>query len=67
AVYVQLGRGQGRVAGSEDRPKAGPITGGEISERIAEFEEVGISHIQVVLDPIDAGAVEELAVILGVC
>lgn len=64
AVYVQLARGGGRIAGSEDRPKAGPIAGAEIPERISEFEAAGIDHIQVVLDPIDAAGVEELAGIL---
>ncbi len=65
AVYVQLSRGEGRVAGSEDRPEAEPITGGAIPESFGEFAKAGISHIQVVLDPIDAAAVEELARILG--
>lgn len=65
AVYIQLVRGTGRVAGSEDRPQDGPISGSEIADRVAEFAEAGMSHIQVVLDPIDAAAVEELAVILG--
>jgi alkanesulfonate monooxygenase SsuD/methylene tetrahydromethanopterin reductase-like flavin-dependent oxidoreductase (luciferase family) len=65
AVYVQLSRGSGRIAGSEDRPKAGPIAGAEIADRVAEFAAVGITHVQVVLDPIDASGVEELAVILG--
>ncbi|MCZ6739307.1 MAG: LLM class flavin-dependent oxidoreductase, partial [Actinobacteria bacterium] len=65
AVYVQLSRGEGRVAGSEDRPEAEPITGEAIPERLDEFAKAGISHIQVVLDPIDAAAVEELARILG--
>jgi alkanesulfonate monooxygenase SsuD/methylene tetrahydromethanopterin reductase-like flavin-dependent oxidoreductase (luciferase family) len=65
AVYVQLARGVGRVAGSEDRPKAGPISGAEIPDRIAEFSEVGLSHLQIVLDPIDAAGVAELAAILG--
>ncbi len=65
AVYVQLSRGEGRVAGSEDRPKAEPIVGRAIPERLAEFGEAGISHLQMVLDPIDAAAVEELANILG--
>lgn len=65
AVYVQLSRGQGRISGSGDRTKAGPIMGPEIPERIAEFEKAGMSHLQVVLDPIDSAAVEELAVILG--
>lgn len=65
AIYVQLSRGQGRISGSEDRPTAGPIPGSEIPERIAEFEQAGLSHLQVVLDPIDSAAVEELAMILG--
>lgn len=65
AVYVQLSRGTGRVAGSEDRPKAGPIVAPDIAERIAEFESASVSHIQIVLDPIDSAAVAELAGILG--
>lgn len=62
AVYVQLSKGTGRVAGSETRPKAEPISGPHdlIAELLAEFDEAGIGHIQVVLDPIDAEAVEEL-------
>ncbi|MFV1962367.1 MAG: LLM class flavin-dependent oxidoreductase, partial [Acidimicrobiia bacterium] len=65
AVYVRLSRGEGRVAGSEDRPKAEPIAGETILERLDEFAEAGVSHLQVVLDPIDAVAVEELAGIIG--
>lgn len=63
AIYVQLSRGEGRVAGSEDRPKAPPITGSheEIARALGGFAETGLHHIQVVLDPIDAAAVEELA------
>ncbi len=65
AVYVQLSRGEGRVAGSEDRPRAEPIAGEDALERFAEFTEAGVGHIQVVLDPIDVAAVEELAGFLG--
>jgi alkanesulfonate monooxygenase SsuD/methylene tetrahydromethanopterin reductase-like flavin-dependent oxidoreductase (luciferase family) len=65
AVYVQLERGGGRIAGSGERPESGPIAGEEIPERISEFETAGVDHIQVVLDPIDAAGVEELAGILG--
>ncbi|MCZ6739400.1 MAG: hypothetical protein O7C01_06465 [Actinobacteria bacterium] len=65
AVYVQLARGEGRVAGSEDRPEVEPITGEAIPERLDGFAKAGLSHIQVVLDPIDGAAVEELARILG--
>ncbi len=63
AVYVQLSRGEGRVAGSETRPKVGPISGSheEIALGLAGFASAGLDHIQVVLDPIDSAAVEELA------
>ena len=53
------------MAGREDRPEAKPITGEAIPERLDGFAKAGISHIQVVLDPIDGAAVEELARILG--
>lgn len=67
AVYVQLSRGEGRIAGSEDRPQAGPISGShqEMASSIAAFADADIDHIQVVLDPIDADGVEELAEIVS--
>lgn len=65
AVYVQLGRGKGRSAGSEDRPTVEPIAAESFPDTIEEFGRSGINHIQVVLDPIDSAAVEELAGILG--
>lgn len=67
AIYVQLSRGEGRVAGSEDRPQAGPIRGEheEIAASIAAFATAGMDHVQVVLDPIDAAGVEELATIIA--
>jgi alkanesulfonate monooxygenase SsuD/methylene tetrahydromethanopterin reductase-like flavin-dependent oxidoreductase (luciferase family) len=63
AVLVQLDRGTGRIAGSSERPEVEPIKGspGEMAESLARFGEAGITHIQVVLDPIDARAVTELA------
>ena len=67
AVYIQLARGQGRIAGSEDRPQAPAISGShqEIAEKLSQFQHAGLDHIQVVLDPIDSSAVEELAVIVS--
>jgi alkanesulfonate monooxygenase SsuD/methylene tetrahydromethanopterin reductase-like flavin-dependent oxidoreductase (luciferase family) len=67
AVYVQLSRGSGRSAGSSDKTSSRPIAGGheEMAAALSEFAEVGMSHIQVVLDPIDAAGVEELAEIVG--
>lgn len=63
AVYVQLSRGTGRSPGDSDRTGPGPIRGSheEIASAVAAFEPAGIDHIQVVLDPIDAAGVEELA------
>ena len=67
AVYVQLVRGSGRVAGSEDRPKAQPITGDHagIAESLHAFGRAGLSSVQVVLDPIDVAAVEEMGTVLA--
>jgi len=67
AVYVQLSRGEGRIAGSEDRPQAPPISGSheEIAAELSRFATAGISHIQMVVDPIDEAAVEELAEIVA--
>jgi alkanesulfonate monooxygenase SsuD/methylene tetrahydromethanopterin reductase-like flavin-dependent oxidoreductase (luciferase family) len=63
AVLVQLERGMGRIAGSSERPDVEPIIGSPagIAESLARFGEVGMSHIQIVLDPIDARSVSELA------
>lgn len=67
AVYVQLPGGTGRQPGDEDRGTAAPITGSrsEIAEQLRSFEDAGISHVQIVLDPIDAAAVEELAEVVA--
>ncbi len=67
AVYVQMSRGEGRSAGSSEKPESVPIAGShdEIAAELAEFSASGIGHLQVVLDPIDAKAVEELAEIVG--
>jgi alkanesulfonate monooxygenase SsuD/methylene tetrahydromethanopterin reductase-like flavin-dependent oxidoreductase (luciferase family) len=66
AVLVQLERGSGRIAGSSERPDVIAIGGSrnEIAESLARFADVGISHLQVVLDPIDAPAVNELGEVL---
>jgi len=63
AVYVQLDRGSGRSAGSSEKQQAPPISGshGVMARELTAFADAGIDHIQVVLDPIDARGVEELA------
>jgi alkanesulfonate monooxygenase SsuD/methylene tetrahydromethanopterin reductase-like flavin-dependent oxidoreductase (luciferase family) len=66
AVLVQLERGRGRIAGSSERPDVTPITGSasDIADSLARFEHAGITHVQVVLDPIDPGAVAEMGEVL---
>ena len=66
AVLVQLGRGSGRIAGSTVRPDVTPITGSheEMADSLTRFGQTGITHLQVVLDPIDARAVTELGEVL---
>jgi alkanesulfonate monooxygenase SsuD/methylene tetrahydromethanopterin reductase-like flavin-dependent oxidoreductase (luciferase family) len=63
AVYVQLDRGTGRRPGDEDRTGGAPIRGSreEMASALRAFGDEGISHLQVVLDPIDAAGVAELA------
>ncbi|MBW3666014.1 MAG: LLM class flavin-dependent oxidoreductase [Actinobacteria bacterium] len=64
AVHVQLPGGTGRRPGDPTaREESPPITGSreEIATGLAAFEATGLDHIQVVLDPIDAPSVEELA------
>jgi alkanesulfonate monooxygenase SsuD/methylene tetrahydromethanopterin reductase-like flavin-dependent oxidoreductase (luciferase family) len=67
AVYVQLARGEGRIAGSTTRPEVPPIQGSqtEMAEAIASFESAGMDHLQLVIDPIDAAAVEEMAEVVA--
>jgi hypothetical protein len=66
AIYVQLEGGTGRRAGSEKKQSGKPIAGTRegIAEEIAGFAGARVGHIQVVLDPIDAKSVEELAEIV---
>jgi alkanesulfonate monooxygenase SsuD/methylene tetrahydromethanopterin reductase-like flavin-dependent oxidoreductase (luciferase family) len=67
AVYVELSRGSGRRAGSEERPEVTPIEGSreDMGKALVEFEAAGLDHLQIVLDPIDAAGVEELATLVG--
>ena len=67
AVYVQLSRGTGREPGFVVKTGVGPFAGShdEIAEQLRPFGPAGISHLQIVLDPIDAAAVEELAEVVA--
>ena len=58
AVLVQLPQGTGRRHGNSDTST--PISGTpeQVAEKLSRFEAKGIDHIQLVLDPIDANAIE---------
>lgn len=66
AVLVQLEGGIGRLAGSE-RPDAPPLTGSvqQMAEVFKGYSDVGIDHIQLVLDPIDVRSVETMGAALA--
>lgn len=64
AVYVRLDRGRGRVAGSSERPAVEPVRSEDLPDTVREHESLGISRIQIVLDPIDSESVAEVAAIL---
>lgn len=61
AVYVQVPGGTGRPAGSRERSPATPIPVADLADKVPDFSSAGISHLQVVLDPINTRAVEHLA------
>ena len=67
AVYVQLDERPIRSYGDGNRKQVMPIAGSaeQIAAELGAFEAEGIAHLQVVLDPIEAASVEQLAVILG--
>lgn len=67
AVYVQVDRGQGRVAGSTERPAVGPIAGShaEMAEQLLAIVDTGVHHLQLVIDPIDSESIEEMAEIVA--
>jgi len=62
AVYVQLGEGGFRRGSDGVAPIRG--TRDDIAHHLASFHGV-LDHLQVVLDPIDRGGVEELGEIVG--
>lgn len=67
AVLVQLDGGTGRLAGAE-RPESAPLKGSEsrIAEEFGAYQDAGIDHLQLVLDPIDTISVEKIATSLEI-
>lgn len=66
-VYVQTPRGGGRTMG-DPIMSAPPLRGtaGEIAGQLRELAVPGVSHLQLVVDPIDAPSIEWLAEVLEI-
>jgi alkanesulfonate monooxygenase SsuD/methylene tetrahydromethanopterin reductase-like flavin-dependent oxidoreductase (luciferase family) len=66
AVLVQLGEGEASVRGG-GRPEPSPLRGSaeELAASLAAFAFQGISHIQLVIDPITAQSIERLGPVLA--
>jgi alkanesulfonate monooxygenase SsuD/methylene tetrahydromethanopterin reductase-like flavin-dependent oxidoreductase (luciferase family) len=65
AVFVRLSGGSGRVQGNSEEPP--PPLEGDPESMAAEFRAyaaVGISEVQLVMDPISAASIEEFAPVL---
>ena len=66
AVQVQLPSGRGRIMGDAGRPAIPPVVGSpeEMAEMLRGFAHEGISHVQLVVDPITLASLDELAPVL---
>jgi len=67
AILVQIPGGAGRKMG-DSHAKGDPITGtaAQIADGIAAFAGVGVTHVQLVVDPITEASVEKLADVLEI-
>lgn len=66
AVYIQFPGGGGRQQVDDSHSSKG-ITGStqELAEQLSGWEQAGISHVQLVLDPITPEAIEQAAEVLA--
>ena len=66
AVYLEGPGGSGRVFGDETHSGAGALTGpvGSIAEHLAALGDLGVAHVQLVIDPIDERGIDWAAAIL---
>jgi alkanesulfonate monooxygenase SsuD/methylene tetrahydromethanopterin reductase-like flavin-dependent oxidoreductase (luciferase family) len=67
AVYVGLTGGKGRHGGATNEEDVPPLTGStaELAAAMRQYAAAGISHVQLVLDPITVEAIEEFAPVLA--
>jgi alkanesulfonate monooxygenase SsuD/methylene tetrahydromethanopterin reductase-like flavin-dependent oxidoreductase (luciferase family) len=68
ALLVQMTGGKGRPSGDVSVRAIPPLKGSveELAEALRSFAAVGISHVQLVLDPITLEAIEELGPVLEI-
>jgi alkanesulfonate monooxygenase SsuD/methylene tetrahydromethanopterin reductase-like flavin-dependent oxidoreductase (luciferase family) len=66
AVYVGLSGGKGRHGGVDNEVEVPPLKGStaELAAAMRQYAAAGISHVQLVLDPITVEAIEEFAPVL---
>jgi alkanesulfonate monooxygenase SsuD/methylene tetrahydromethanopterin reductase-like flavin-dependent oxidoreductase (luciferase family) len=66
AVLVRLTGGRGRQQGDGSAPAVRPLAGPpeQLAEAFRAYAREGVSHLQLVLDPITPAAIEELAPVL---
>lgn len=66
AVYVRLSGGQGRPVMSGTDAAIEPLTGSteEMADVLRRYADAGISHVQLVMDPITVASIEEFAPVL---
>ena len=68
AVQVRLSGGKGRLMGDPSRKQSvEPVAGSaeQIAEALHAYSAEGVSHVQLVLDPITRASIEELAPVLA--
>jgi alkanesulfonate monooxygenase SsuD/methylene tetrahydromethanopterin reductase-like flavin-dependent oxidoreductase (luciferase family) len=66
AIQVRLPTGVGRIEGGAGRPPIPPVAGSpqEIADVLRAFAAEGISHVQLVVDPITLASLDALAPVL---
>ncbi len=64
AVLVTLPQGDGRLMGTKYDAKVTTVTPDNLADHVRGLAEVGATHVQLVLDPIDAESIETVGQVL---
>ena len=65
AVLVTLDGGRGRVMGESYDARVTTVTPADLPEHVAGLARAGATHLQLVLDPIDADSIEAVGAVLA--